>query len=317
MSAAHVSAAHLPADITVFVLSTALFRRYDYLLKLVMAEWEARGLAVAVVDRADAIGPSAVVVSHLDVTTVDPRIARTLERHPMVVNRSNTDISKRRISDHLIRHPATFHGPVIVKTNLNHGGVPEQNVRGGRALPVRALGRLRRSLPWFLSGLMQPGHYKIFDSAGDVPWPVWSNRHLVVEKFLPEMCDGLYGLRHHFFLGDRHCDYRLLSESPVVKSNRVVAFERIAEAPPQLLALRRRLGLDYGRIDYVVRQGEVVVFDTNRTPAYAAVNRTFPYAEIVRHLAGGLDTFRETREAVAVEAPTTRAAWRHDPLPQA
>ena len=31
--------------------------------------------------------------------------------------------------------------------------------------------------------------------------------------------------------------------------------------------MRRRLGLDYGKIDYVIHQGQVVILDANRTPA--------------------------------------------------
>ncbi len=37
--------------------------------------------------------------------------------------------------------------------------------------------------------------------------------------------------------------------------------------PDEVLALRRELGLDYGKIDYVIHDGQVVILDVNRTPA--------------------------------------------------
>jgi len=37
--------------------------------------------------------------------------------------------------------------------------------------------------------------------------------------------------------------------------------------PKEVTGMRRRLGLDYGKIDYVIHQGQVVILDANRTPA--------------------------------------------------
>jgi hypothetical protein len=37
--------------------------------------------------------------------------------------------------------------------------------------------------------------------------------------------------------------------------------------PAELLALRHELGLDYGRIDYGVVDGRVVIWDVNKTPS--------------------------------------------------
>jgi hypothetical protein len=36
----------------------------------------------------------------------------------------------------------------------------------------------------------------------------------------------------------------------------------------EILEVRRRLGFDYGKIDYVVHEGQVVLIDVNTTPVW-------------------------------------------------
>jgi hypothetical protein len=57
------------------------------------------------------------------------------------------------------------------------------------------------------------------------------------------------------------------SQEPVIKGANILEFEE-APTPPELYSIRQRLGFDYGRFDYVLRDGKVVLFDVNRTPAY-------------------------------------------------
>jgi D-alanine-D-alanine ligase-like ATP-grasp enzyme len=61
---------------------------------------------------------------------------------------------------------------------------------------------------------------------------------------------------------------------------------REEEPPAELLALRRELGLEYGRIDYVIVDGRVVIYDVNKTPSYKT--RTPRLLAIARELAPGL-----------------------------
>lgn len=278
----------MTVDISIFTLSERTFTENEYFIKWLVPEWQAAGLRVAVCDApADAMR-AAVVISHLDASRVDESLSAALNGHPMVLNRANTDIRKSRISRNLIRRRGDCAGPVLVKTDLNYGGLPERRFGRGRTLTSRLVGRLRRCLPWHLSGILSPMHYRVYPSADHVPRLVWSNPALVVERFLPEMIDGHYCLRHHFFFGDRHCDFRLLAKDPIVKSSRVVACERMDETPPDVIEVRRRLQMDYGRFDYVLHEGRAIVFDANRTPAFTFQNRSFPHAEVGRHLAAGI-----------------------------
>ena len=70
-----------------------------------------------------------------------------LDAHPRVVNRQVRDSSKRRVSRNLVRPGDGWEGPVIVKTDRNHGGLPEADTASAlRGLFARAVPRLRRIL---------------------------------------------------------------------------------------------------------------------------------------------------------------------------
>ncbi|MCE9583492.1 MAG: hypothetical protein K8T20_13485 [Planctomycetes bacterium] len=106
--------------------------------------------------------------------------------------------------------------------------------------------------------------YRIYDSAREVPPEVFRCEDLVVEKFLPEMHDGLYCLREWYFLGDASVNNVELWRDPVITSGNDAPDLR-EPTPPELVALRRELGIDYGKIDYVMHEGRPVVFDVNKT----------------------------------------------------
>ncbi len=59
----------------------------------------------------------------------------------------------------------------------------------------------------------------------------------------------------------------------------------LASTPDAIRGLRRRLGIDYGKLDYVVHDGEVVLLDVNRTPAVSMLERFGMTQNAVRHLA--------------------------------
>ncbi len=152
----------------------------------------------------------------------------------------------------------------MVKTDLNYAGWPEREVRraGLRGLPWREKWALWRA-PW---GGSTAGAYTIYDSAAEVPPEVWRNRGLVVERFLPEQEGDLYVLRWAFFLGTAVVGLKGLSREPVVRAGNTVRDpEREQEIPRALLDYCVSIGLDYGKIDYVMRAGQPVVLDVNKT----------------------------------------------------
>jgi hypothetical protein len=97
-------------------------------IQLLMKQWRQWGYRVEVTCAAESsVGVGTVVIPHLDVTRTPAEYQERFGRCATVLNRGVTDISKRKISKNLVRRPGDHDGPVIVKTNLNCGGVADLN----------------------------------------------------------------------------------------------------------------------------------------------------------------------------------------------
>ena len=211
----------------------------------------------------------------IDMTRVPADYVRYIENFDgIVVNRRLHDISKRRYSECLVNPGDGYRGPVIVKSDANHDGLPEW----------------RLTPPWKRRVLSlvgrKPGKpdYRVYGHPELVPRKfVRSGRH-IMEKFLPETEEGFRFLRMYFFLGDQGASVRLKSKSDIIKDHNSVGREEV-ETPAELAALRTRLGLDYGKIDYVMHNGRAVVFDINKTPSGSADSAT---RELDRRMAKGI-----------------------------
>jgi hypothetical protein len=268
------------------------FEKVPYVIHLLMDEWRRRGIPVEVTDSIpEPTGPDVLVFPHMDLTIIPPRLAERLGRCARVINRSVTDISKRRISRHLVAAPDDHDGPVIVKTNLNFGGKPEMRLvalRGGE--PLQKLEAIRR-MPWPVSGILKAENYPIYENPRLVPPRVWGNPRLIVEKFLPEMEGEFFCLRQYIFFGESEINTRSISPDPRVKSRRVARREILDSTPPAVRSVRDELGFDYGKFDYVVRGGEAVVFDVNRTFSYDPESKTGSASTMILKLADGIQPF--------------------------
>jgi hypothetical protein len=212
---------------------------------------------------------------------------------PLAINGRFLDISKRRVSTNLVTPGDGWTGPVIVKTDRNHGGRPERRLGWGRLALLLSPDAWWPRGRWATRAMLVPTDYPIFDSVDDVPAGVWQNPLLVVERFLPERDNGLYVVRSIALFGDRWVNRRRLSKSPIVKAGHIVRAEEV-EPHPDVFEAARRLGLDRGKIDYVVRDQRAVVLDINRTNtmgAYSPARR----AAICERLAEGLRHFWPAR----------------------
>jgi hypothetical protein len=227
--------------------------------------WRSWGIDVVAQHGTERFVEADVVVNHVDLTVVPEAYVLHMARYPVAINGRCTDISKRVVSRQLLDAADAWAGPVIVKTDRNYGGELENLVLGSR------LGRMRDALrakfsprPWRFRRWLPTREYAIFPTLSRVPEDVWQNENLVVEKFLPEREGDLYALRTLALFGDRWISRRRTAASPIVKSENLVQVEDV-EPHPEGFAEARRLGLDRGRIDYVVLDGRAVVFDANRT----------------------------------------------------
>lgn len=251
-------------------------------------------MEVAVLEGTDRFEPADVLVLHVDLTVVPQEYLALAARYPLVVNGLVRDISKRKINSGVIDRGDSHDGPVIVKTDLNCGGVPEHTLSSNRL--YRAV---TARLPWTWTGKFLRRTYPIFDSPSAVPRRVWNNSRLLVEKYVPEREGEYYCVRQWVFLGDREVSYRSFSKDPVVKAHNVSRREDDVPVPQALRDIRDRLGFDYGKFDYVIVEGAVYLLDVNTTPTMGSRAAPADTPDIVKALAAGLNTFLPSADARA------------------
>lgn len=267
-------------------------RQRGYLIHSITPHLRKRGIEVLHHVGTQHVPIADAAMLHVDLSQVPERFRQAADRFPRGLNSRILDIRKRALTgrgDMVVRSPDPQSGPVLVKTDLNFAGWPEREVRraGLRGLPWREKWALWRA-PW---GGSKAWAYTIYDSAAEVPPAVWRNRGLVVERFLPEQEDDLFVLRWAFFLGSAVVGLKGLSREPVVRAGNTVRDpERQHELPRALLDYRASIGLDYGKIDYVMRDGLPVVLDVNKTIGGSERDEGELIQTLCAELANGLTT---------------------------
>jgi hypothetical protein len=268
--------------------------RFDsrkYFLSAMAEAWREDGIETVVVHGTRERPDADAAVLHVDVTVAPPEYVDFVRSYPVAINGAIADISKRRISRQLVRRGDGWAGPVVVKTDRNCGGGPEDRLAARGTALRRAVRAVRGALPWTYRARIKTTQYPVLASQDAVPSAVWRNRDLVVERFLPEIRDGLHAVRTWVFLGDRETNSICWSRREIVKADSVVRREPCAEIPDELRAMRRDLGFDFGKFDYVLREGRVILFDANRTPTLGTFPTEAGYLPKIRHLAEGIRAF--------------------------
>jgi hypothetical protein len=247
----------------VAILFHARERHFDpagYLVHHLAELWRQDGLEVVYLYGTHRFVPADLVLVHVGLSVVPEPYLEFGARYPIVLNGRIRDIRKTVTSRYLVRPGDDWDGPVIVKSDLNNGGYPEylSSLTGLRRM------RLVRALARRLGGVPTWRDYRVFERLADVPAPLLERPDLVVERFLPAVEDGLYHLHMYQFLGDRERCARLSSREPVLKAD-ASEMACSVEPHPAAQAWREELGLDYGKIDYIVRDEEVILLDANKT----------------------------------------------------
>lgn len=234
--------------------------------------WRSTGLTVTVVDGPGQRHGARLGVLHVDLTRVPPAYAGLETVYRTLLNGSVLDIGKRRLDNGLaVRLEDPEPGPVIVKTDLNVGGLPERMVerRGTlwpRRLAATVLDHLRPGRP---TGRRWWRHaYPVYPSMAAVPRWVWSRPDLVVQRFVPERVSDRYLLRIWYFFGA--VDYHLVryASDPTFSARSLTGADELGDVPPELRRLRLAWGFDFGKFDYVLCEGRPVVLDANKTPSF-------------------------------------------------
>lgn len=223
-----------------------------YSVSRMVPVWEADGHEVVrLFGTADFVEADLVFV-HVDLSDVPEAYLAFAARYPAAVNGRIRSIRKRIFSPHLVRPGDDWEGLVIVKSDRNYGGWPE-SLRGLPRLDGHGTEAPFRS----------PLDYVVCPRS-EVPDRIFQSADFVVQRFLPEVEDGLFQVRTYTFLGDWGACERLASDRPVVKAESKVS-SGPAPVDQRVEALRKDLGMDYGKIDYLYHQGELVVLDLNKT----------------------------------------------------
>ena len=265
-------------------------RAQAYLIHALAEVWRKSGLEVSWQYGIRKRPQADLLIPQVDLTRLPDDYLAFIRSYPNVVNRQVVDISKRSFSEHLLEDGNDYPGPVIVKTNNNYGGWPERWLVLPRQRLLSLLCREALRTPWqAFAGLARQTvlrKYPIFNSLAEVPRGVFSNKALVVEKFLPEREGDWYFMRHYLFLGDHARNVRVVGKKPFLKRSACVPHDENLPVPPQLISLRRRLGFDYGKFDYTIHKGQVALLDVNWTPGSPGSAEIA--ARAARDLAGGI-----------------------------
>jgi hypothetical protein len=250
----------------------------DALVRLLCKIWGEAGHQTFVARGPDVDADIALV--HTDTTIVNPAIVPAPRAGLTILNGRALDISKRRVSKYLVSREDEYGGPVIIKTDHNAYGIPMFPM--SRAYYEKLLRRRSATLEnWRDAGVLPLYEYPILASKSDVPDWAWADPDIVVERFMPEIEDDLFVLRMWIFLGNRGVGLKIYSRDPIVKSRQRVRYEYFTDIPHELRAERERLGFDFGKFDYVMRDGKAVLLDANTTPTISTPEQAMEYAPIL------------------------------------
>lgn len=261
----------------------------QYLIASLAELWRSDGHEVRFLIGCQHEWPADVVIVHVDLSVVPQEYLSFASRYPLALNYRIADIRKTVISQNLVAIGSNYAGPVIVKTDLNSAGIPEYLL-----LSHSLWSRFgRRFFPRMRGSFELTKNYSVHPSLNSIPSEILARPGIVVEKFRPEIIDGLFFSRRCFVLGDRAISHRMAYQDATC-SGPVVHFEWIENAD-DVLSVARSHGLDIGAVDYTVSQGETVVFDFNKTVGLPRFEKEVDsevvinnYKHIISHLAQGI-----------------------------
>lgn len=261
-----------------------------FLISWLARRWREWGLDVRHMYGTDDFPSGDLAILHVDLSVVPDSYLELARHYPRRVNFGLTDIRKRKVSRNLVGKHDDYRGPVVVKTDLNHGGTPESLIGILRPPPpLTWLQRCKRRL-----GIKDPrrirvpADYIVYERKTRVPSWVFDDPSLVVERFLPERHGDDFYHRRYLFFGEAERNEIWAGPVPLHASDGTTDRYWTEPVPPGLRELRSAFSADYGKIDYVLREGQVVLLDVNRTPTGSVSSRDPVDARRTREVADSL-----------------------------
>ncbi len=284
-----------------------------YVIRYLMNQWQEQGFTVRFAYGTRKKIHADIVINHVDLTVTPKEYIRYFRSYSQKINSGVTDISKSIISSCILKPGENYTGPVIIKTNNNCGGEKDKRAssiiskikngflnRMNRNCSILPFSDLKESNDhdiktpgyWKHVKTLNNDNYPIFDCVNQLPGTVWGNKHLVVEKFMPELDDdGKFICRYMYFLGDRSFCVVTKSEKPVAKSRIIDRQILPGPGPDELITFCKNFKMDYGRLDYTIVNNRIYLFDANRTPGFSPEIYSV-YKEQIDTLSKGINTFR-------------------------
>ncbi len=257
------------------------FRVDKYSIKFLSSVWESDGHEVIFVFGTDRLVTADICIVHVDLSVVPDEYLEFANCYPIVLNGAIKTIQKTHFSKNLVTAEDDYPGKVIVKSNDNYAGWPEILLTRNLISIMRAriLSAFGSENNTYSSSL----DYVIYDCLDEVPQQVFEDPYFAVEKFQPEIVDGVYFTNLYAFLGNSHQFFRESSLNPIVKHSHVLTSEEISP-DPELIKIRQSMHFDYGKFDYCYHDGELVLFDINKTIGMGSMKYKSQYTARARAL---------------------------------
>ncbi len=263
------------------------FSSRNYLIEGLFEHWRELGHEVVITAGTPPGTSGDIAILHVDCSVVEEAYLDYAKRFPVVLNAGTRDIRKSAISRMLVTRGDDWWGPVVVKSDLNCGGLPER-------VHNRVAARMGHAAAHAGAKLFE--QYEVLDSQALVRRRVWKDPNLVVERFIPECDERGFWLRTWVFFGDSERCNRYCGPRAIVKASETT-FSEPVPVPEELREMRARLGFDYGKFDFVVNQGRATLLDANRTPG-SAPNLSAHFVRNAGSLAAGINYFLKERAKV-------------------
>lgn len=250
------------SPLDVYVDSPPSFLRgRGYILRRALDALASAGVRCRVLDRVDREIAGRVAVVHVDLTEVPEALLPLPESYQLCLNGKARTIHRRLYSRARIDRESPYVGPVIVKTVLNHRGLPELLHR------CRSDSHLLRRWHFDRQLLVRDycPKYAIYPSKECVPKAVWGDERLLVERFLPRSLSLPVTKYRYDFCLDVTLHTRAVYDSLLCDHTKVREVSVVGNIPRAVMEVRRDLHLDFGSIDYFVADDEAVAVDVNKT----------------------------------------------------
>ncbi len=267
---------------TIVILSHQRSKRFGLkkysIFELALA-WRKQGHTVIELYGISKFVPADLCILHVDLSVVPDSYIGFSNKYPVVINGKITDTRKTQISTNLIFPGDSYNGKVILKSNLNYGGWPER-ILTANVFTIFLL-KILRFIKNPSDRILTQADYKVYGCIDQVPDKHRNNPAYVIEKFIPERSAEFYCVNYYIFFGSYELGRKLYSTNKIVSGDNSVRRHPIT-THAEIVKLRHKLGMDYGKIDYCVVDGKVILLDANKTMGSPRGMRPTQQSEFVK-----------------------------------